>query len=116
MNIPNDGLSLKERILLAKEPASDGFDEEIRGIELYKQGKFRESEELLLRAVKGNFDAPALYERFGILYRKQKRFTDEIEILKIGIKNVGNSPVLTKRLAKAIELNEKDKLKKDEII
>ncbi|MBO0451370.1 MULTISPECIES: TerB N-terminal domain-containing protein [Enterococcus] len=107
---PNDGLSLKERILLSKEAISDGFDEEMRGIELYKEGNLKDAEEWLLRSVKANFDAPALYEKLGILYRKQKRFSDEVEILKIGIKNAGNIPKLTERLAKAIELNEKDKL------
>jgi len=109
--IPNDGLSLKERILLSKEPINDGFDEDIKGIELYKQENFKEAEEWLLRSVKGDFDAPGLYERLGILYRKQKRFSDEVEILKIGIKNVGNNTKLNERLAKAIELNEKNKLK-----
>ncbi|MBX8938852.1 TerB N-terminal domain-containing protein [Enterococcus gilvus] len=109
--IPNDGLSLKERILLSKEPINDGFDEEIKGIELYKQENFKEAEEWLLRSVKGDFDAPGLYERLGILYRKQKRFSDEVEILKIGIKNVENNTKLNERLAKAIELNEKNKLK-----
>lgn len=110
--VSDDKLSLKERILLSQEPKRDGFEEEIKGIELYKQGKYKESEELLLRSVKGNFDAPALYERLGILYRKQKRYSDEVEILKIGIKNVGLSNKLNERLAKAIELNEKQKFKK----
>ncbi|MGH1648920.1 TerB N-terminal domain-containing protein [Enterococcus gilvus] len=109
--VPKDGLSLKERILLSKDPLSNGFDEETKGIESYKKGELKEAEEWLLRSVKGNFDAPGLYERLGILYRKQKRFSDEVEILKIGIKNVGNSPKLTERLARAIELNEKNKLK-----
>ena len=109
--IPDDNLSLKERIILSKEPKSDGFEEEIKGIELYKQGKYKESEEFLLRSVKGEFNAPALYERLGILYRKQKRYNDEVEILKIGIKNVGLSKKLNERLANAIVLNEKQKLK-----
>lgn len=109
--IPIDNLSLKERIVLSKEPKSDGFEEEIKGIELYKQGKYKESEEFLLRSVKGEFNAPALYERLGILYRKQKRYDDEVEILKIGIKNVGLSKKLNERLANAIVLNEKQKLK-----
>lgn len=108
---PNDGLSLKERILLSKEAISDGFDEEMRGIELYKEGNLKDAEKWLLRSVKANFNAPALYEKLGILYRKQKRFSDKVEILKIGIKNAGNIPKLTDRLAKAIELSEKDKLK-----
>lgn len=112
--VPTDGLSLKERILLSKDPLSNGFDEELKGIELYKKGELKEAEEWLLRSVKGNFDAPGLYERLGILYRKQKRFSDEVEILKIGIKNVGNSPKLTERLARAIELNEKNKFKSKE--
>lgn len=110
--VPTDGLSLKERILLSKEPLCDGFEEEIKGIAFYKDGKLKEAEEWLLRSVKGNFDAPALYERLGILYRKQKRFSDEVEILKIGIQNVGNNHKLTTRLSKAIELNEKSKIKK----
>lgn len=109
--IPIDNLSLKERIVLSKEPKSDGFEEEIKGIELYKQGKYKESEEFLLRSVKGEFNAPELYERLGILYRKQKRYDDEVEILKIGIKNVGLSKKLNERLANAIVLNEKQKLK-----
>lgn len=109
--IPDDNLSLKERIILSKEPKTDGFEEEIKGIELYKQGKYKESEEFLLRSVKGEFNAPALYERLGILYRKQKRYDDEVEILKIGIKNVGLSKKLNERLANAIVLNEKQKLK-----
>lgn len=109
--IPIDNLSLKERIILSKEPKSDGFEEEIKGIELYKQGKYKESEEFLLRSVKGEFNAPALYERLGILYRKQKRYDDEVEILKIGIKNVGLSKKLNERFASAIVLNEKQKLK-----
>lgn len=109
--VPTDNLTLKERILLSKEPSSDGFDEEIKGINYYKQGNYKDAEEWLLRSVKGNFDAPALYERLGILYRKQKRYNDEVEILKIGIKNVGFNSKLNERLAKAIELNEKSKLK-----
>lgn len=110
--VPTDNLTLKERILLSKEPQSDGFNEEIKGINFYKQGKYKEAEDWLLRSVKGNFDAPALYERLGILYRKQKRYKDEVEILKIGIKNVGLSSKLNERLAKAIELNEKQKYSK----
>lgn len=34
--IPDDDLSLKERILLSKEPKGDGFEEEVKGIELYR--------------------------------------------------------------------------------
>ncbi|WP_159457871.1 MULTISPECIES: TerB N-terminal domain-containing protein [unclassified Listeria] len=109
--VPTDNLTLKERILLSKEPSADGFDEEIKGINYYKQGNYKDAEEWLLRSVKGNFDVPALYERLGILYRKQKRYNDEVEILKIGIKNVGFNSKLNERLARAIELNEKNKLK-----
>ncbi|EUJ22710.1 hypothetical protein PGRAN_12199 [Listeria grandensis FSL F6-0971] len=109
--IPKDGLSIRERILLSKEPIKDGFEEEMKGFEYYKQRDYEAAEEWLLRSVKGNFDAPALYEKLGVLYRKQKRFSDEVEILKIGIKNVIFNPRLNERLAKAIELNEKQKFK-----
>lgn len=109
--IPTNDLTLKERILLSKEPLLDGLDEEITGNNYYKQGKYEEAEEWLLRSVKGEFDNPRLYERLGILYRKQRRYKDEVDILKIGIRNVKFNSKLNERLANAIEINEKNKLK-----
>jgi hypothetical protein len=56
-------------------------------------------------------------ERLAVLYRKQKRFSDEIRVVSLGLShrhdaNVYDSPFarLEKRLAKAIMLNEKSKL------
>ena len=56
-------------------------------------------------------------ERLALLYRKQKRFSDEIRIVSLGLShrhdaNVYDSPFarLEKRLAKAIMLNEKSEL------
>lgn len=53
-------------------------------------------------------------ERLAVLYRKQKRFSDEIRVVSLGLShrhdaNVYDSPFarLEKRLAKAIMLNEK---------
>ncbi|HBM4045834.1 TPA: tetratricopeptide repeat protein, partial [Listeria innocua] len=109
--IPTNNLTLKERILLSKEPILDGLDEEITGNNYYKQGKYEEAEEWLLRSVKGESDNPRLYERLGILYRKQRRYKDEVDILKIGIRNVKFNSKLNERLANAIEINEKNKLK-----
>ena len=56
-------------------------------------------------------------ERLAVLYRKQKRYADEIRIVELGLShrsdaNVYESPFarLEKRLAKARQLNEKSKL------
>lgn len=56
-------------------------------------------------------------ERLAVLYRKQKRYADEIRIVELGLShrsdaNVYDSPFarLEKRLAKARQLNEKRKL------
>lgn len=56
-------------------------------------------------------------ERLAVLYRKQKRFSDEIRVVSLGLShrhdaNVYDSPFarLEKRLAKAIMLNGKSEL------
>ncbi len=50
-------------------------------------------------------------ERLAIIYRKQKRYTDEVNILKVALKyKEYNFAKLEKRLKKAIELELKTKL------
>ncbi|MBW8350732.1 tetratricopeptide repeat protein [Bacillus sp. IITD106] len=64
----------------------DAFELYKIGEELYKQGQYSESEKYLKASVKKNNEAPALYRRLAILYRKQKRYQDEINILEYGKK------------------------------
>lgn len=71
--------------------AYDAFELYKIGEELYKQEQYDESEKYLLASVKKNNDAPALYRRLAILYRKQKRYQDEIDILKLCKKTLQQS-------------------------
>ncbi len=68
-----------------REPeAYDAFSLYTIGNELYHQQEYEEAEKYLLASVNKNNDAPALYNRLAILYRKQKRYQDEIDILERG--------------------------------
>jgi tetratricopeptide (TPR) repeat protein len=94
----------------------DGYKSQMIGFELYKQGNVEEAEAYLLDAVKKEFNAPALYDKLAILYRKQKRYKEEVQILELGInimdkyKTQGAKvPKLKERLNKAKELYERNK-------
>ncbi len=89
----------------------DGFEASYQGYELYKQGNYIEAEKALLYAVEKSVDAPAVYERLAILYRKQKRYTDEVAILQHGLAIMKKKrtrgakiPVLERRLNKAKQI------------
>jgi tetratricopeptide (TPR) repeat protein len=94
----------------------DGYKSQMIGFKLYKQGNVEKAEAYLLDAVKKEFNAPALYDKLAILYRKQKRYKDEVQILELGIKIMdkyktqgAKVPKLKERLSKAKELYERNK-------
>lgn len=86
----------------------DGLDAEHQGFGLYRLGCYVEAEKALMYAANLKFPAPALYERLAILYKKQKRYQDEINILEYGLAVLKENkirgtaiPKLKERLIKA---------------
>jgi hypothetical protein len=77
------------------------------GLIAYKRGEWEQAERLWMSVIK--FNPPIVAEKMAIMLRKEKRFKDEIAILKIGIKysnesdfiDMTDNPMLTSRLAKA---------------
>ncbi|WP_165249555.1 SAP domain-containing protein [Adlercreutzia sp. ZJ141] len=84
----------------------DGFDEEMKGIELKKAGRDDEAIVQFYIAIGKKFDAPALYQEAAVLLRKYKMYSEEVEVLESGLKNVPKSNAqhwegLSARLEKA---------------
>ncbi len=58
----------------------------LQGKELEKQGKIDEAIILYERNVANGFDGSHPYKRLSIIYRKLKRYDDEIRVLNAAIK------------------------------
>lgn len=84
------------------------------GEELYKNKQLDDAEKYLLASIDKGNDAPAVFVRLAIIYRKQKRYKDEINISKIGKlevqKNQGNyhDNEFDYRIKRAKELMQKE--------
>lgn len=61
------------------------------GMRLYKNKQLEDAEKYLLASIDKGNNAPAVFERLAIIYRKQKRYQDEINISEFGKKVVGKS-------------------------
>jgi len=61
-------------------------DRNLKGKELEKQGKIEEAITLYELNVSDEVDTPAPYNRLAVIYRKQKRFDDEVKILDKAVK------------------------------
>ncbi|WP_413538709.1 tetratricopeptide repeat protein [Enterococcus malodoratus] len=89
----------------------------LKGIELEKNGKIDEAIKLYENNVKNSFDGNHPYDRLAIIYRKRKDYNNEIRVLQSAIDTFEKispdrrdvAPKLLKfkkRLAKAKELND----------
>ncbi len=91
----------------------DGFEEEMRGIELKKDGKDDEALVQFAVAIAKGYDAPALYKEAAILMRRYRLYDREVKVLKAGLRRVPKSNShwneLNERLARAEELASKEK-------
>ncbi|HZW67819.1 MAG TPA: exonuclease domain-containing protein, partial [Pseudogracilibacillus sp.] len=80
------------------------------GERLYKNKQLEDAEKYLLASIDKGNDAPAPFERLAIMYRKQKRYQDEINICELGLKAISNGPaayqsnLFIKRIERAKEL------------
>jgi len=61
-------------------------DRNLKGKELEKQGKIEEATALYELNVSDEVDTPFPYNRLVVIYRKQKRFDDEVKILDKTVK------------------------------
>ena len=68
--------------------SGDGYEEEIKGIELKKEGKDEEALIQFCISIGKGADFPALYNQTGIVLRKYGLFDEEILVLEAGIKNI----------------------------
>lgn len=66
----------------------DGYEEEIKGIELKKEGRDEEALIQFCISIGKGADFPALYNQAGIVLRKYGLFDEEILVLEAGIKNI----------------------------
>lgn len=86
------------------------------GMRLYNNKQLKDAEKYLLASIEKGNDAPAVYERLGIVYRKQKRYQDEIDISVLGKSEVGKTQgtktdeMFNTRINRAKELLEKQKV------
>jgi tetratricopeptide (TPR) repeat protein len=94
----------------------------LRGIELEKEGKTDEAINLYEENISKNFDGNGPYDRLAIIYRKRKEYDSEIRVLNHAIEVFSKlsktsprgdiKPKLEKfkqRLEKAISLRNKEK-------
>lgn len=89
-----------------------------KGEDFYEKGNLEEAEKELLKGVEMKAEVPAIYNRLAIIYRKQKRYDDEIKILRKAITNLnftfGSKKRLSlqKRLSRVSELALKQRREK----
>lgn len=97
-------------------PLEESVSRNLKGIELEKEGSTEESIELYEQNVADGFDGSHPYKRLAIIYRKQKRYDDEIRVLKKAIQVFskldradapGKLQYFKERLAKAQELKKR---------
>lgn len=82
-------LNLKmPEILKASKKSGDGFEEEMKGLNLKKIGEDKEALYYFYISINKKFDAPALYSETAKLLRKYKLYEEELKVLDYGIKNV----------------------------
>ncbi len=65
----------------------DGFDEEMRGLELKKAGRDKEALVMLFISIGKRFEAPALYQQTAVLLRKYGMYEEELSVIDAGIRN-----------------------------
>lgn len=78
-----------------------------RGLIAYKRGEWEQAETLWMSVMELN--PPIITEKMAIMLRKEKRFKDEIDVIKMGIKysnqadfiRITDDPKLVNRLSKA---------------
>ncbi len=58
----------------------------LRGIELEKEGRIDEAIKLYEENIKKDFDGNHPYDRLAIIYRKRKEYDEEIRVIKHAIK------------------------------
>lgn len=61
------------------------------GESLYRNKQLEDAEKYLLASIDKGNDAPAVFERLAIMYRKQKRYQDEIDICELAKEKVSDS-------------------------
>ncbi|WP_202882531.1 hypothetical protein [Gracilibacillus saliphilus] len=100
----------------AKPKTMSPVDRNLKGKELEKEGKVEEAMSLYWENVNERFDGNFPYDRLTVIYRKQKDYDKEIEVLeravhvfktKVNKERADRTPKLEKfeeRLAKAKEL------------
>lgn len=76
----------KEKISKAAQKPGDGFNEEMKGIDLKKLGKDKEALFSFYVSICKKFDAPALYNETMILLRKYGLLEEEKAVCKTAIK------------------------------
>lgn len=72
-----------------------------KGLIAYKRGEWEKAEELWMPLME--FNPSVITKKMAIMLRKEKRFKDEIYVIKMGIKysNKTDNPTLVNRLSKA---------------
>lgn len=98
----------KTLISKAIKTPGDGYEEEMKGIDLRRIGNEKEALVQFYISIGKKFDAPALYREASILLRKYNMYDEELYVIDKGLKNVptGNRHRgdLAKRRMEVIEL------------
>ena len=89
--------------------SGDGYDEEIKGIDLRKAGRDREAIIQFYIAIGKRFYAPGLYRETCILLRKYKMYEEELAVIQSAENLHVASEELTNRKQRVIQLIEKGK-------
>lgn len=75
-----EGIHVKQP---SKTPDFDTqVDRNLKGKELAQQGKLKEAEKLYLANVQEEFEGNHPYDRLAVMYRKEKAYEKEIEVLE----------------------------------
>lgn len=77
------------------------------GIEAEKNGDINLAIALYEKNISNGFNGSHPYKRLAIIYRKQKKYDDEIRVLQAAIKNTSKSEWFTNRLTQVQELKAK---------
>lgn len=108
-------IQMNDEIKMYGQTNGDGFQEEMQGIALKKQGRIKEALIQFYISIEKKFDAPALYQQTAIILHKLGLFSEEIEVLSKGLNCCHKDNIhyfeLRERYEKAIETEKMDKLK-----
>ncbi|MBO1304566.1 hypothetical protein JZO70_00215 [Enterococcus sp. 669A] len=99
IDIPNDGLSVQQRLDKIRGVYKiDVVSEEALGIDCCIRERYEQAEKHLLRAVRKRSSSVKPYQCLAHMYQKQNRYVDALDILNLGLTRLPKHSILANQL------------------